>query len=92
MKYKAWIRCTECTRVFEAFLSRHPNGVPFILEHGADFEMQFGVERKTEGRIYAECPYDDCQAHLMHFEWWETYRDRVIEKTPDPDVKYPEPV
>lgn len=91
---KEWVWCMCCERVFEVELSRAPKILTLdeqdrqqeysegCFAFVASFEAQFG-RIDDDGKIYAECPYDDCEGLLPDFKWWRCFR---IEQHPE----YPE--
>ena len=91
MEHKVWIRCHVCTEAFSAYLSEEPEANTTVMSHALEMEMQYG-ETAENGQVHARCPNTECDSDIMNFEWWESYRNRVITITPEPDTKYPEPV
>ena len=51
--------------------------------------MQLGVDQGNT--VYAECQYEDCDAGLIDFHWWESRMGKsdYDPEVPDPDVVYP---
>jgi len=76
MEHKVWIRCHVCTEAFSAYLSEEPEANTTVMSHALEMEMQYG-ETAEDGQVYAECPNPECDANIMYFEWWESYRNRV---------------
>lgn len=84
MNVVKWIWCLHCERCYEVHLHREPCPAdeerqeygegPFNFV--TDLEMQLGTE--SEGRVFAECPYDDCDGSALDFWWWDTLREKRL--------------
>jgi len=87
MNIQTWLWCIGCERTFSVMLGGEPdiNDTRFF----AELEMQLGVEQ--HGQIYAECPYDDCDAGAHNFWSWETYRGNNPDspEVPVEGIEYP---
>ena len=97
MNFRQWMWCLHCERCFSVFLDRKPKigageaamyDSDSTFEFAANLEMQLGVE--SDGQVYAECPYDDCDAGLQGFWWWEQYEwdHHHAPETPEEGVVY----
>lgn len=101
MNVRKWVWCLHCERCFEVYLSREPQldtegnppGLEWTMQFAPDFELQLGVE--TNGTVYAECPYEDCDGGMLDFWWWEDRRGSESDgespwpEVPEEDKVYP---
>ena len=89
----SWIWCLHCERCFQVMLSDTPGSEASVWEYADELEHQLGEEYK--GKVYAGCPYEDCDGDLKDFWWWNYFRalkeDSSIEvpEVPELDKDYP---
>ena len=81
MNIKTWLWCFHCERTYSVMLS----GAPEISDRFfAELEMQLGVVQ--DGQVYAECPYEDCDAGAHNFQSWDSFMQSHPDMPEVPEV------
>ena len=88
MNIEQWLWCMNCQRGFKVYLSERDENGGMDEQWFHELELQLGVE--SNGKVYAECPYEDCDAGPFDFwDWEEIRKDNQYPEVPEEGIVYP---